>query len=146
MKQCIDCKEEKELTEFARHPTRKLQPYCKVCQRARSKLWYQQNKKHQIANIRRNTKKQHSKFYEWKKTLTCALCPENETICLDFHHLKKKDFNISQMIRKFGVPTIINELNKCCVICSNCHRKVHAGLVQVPTQTINVTKEIFLPS
>lgn len=43
---------------------------------------------------------------------------------LDFDHVIKgsKKFNISQYNRKANKSTLINEINKCEIVCSNCHR------------------------
>jgi hypothetical protein len=44
----------------------------------------------------------------------------------DFHHLDetKKDFSIAKTSKKFD--TIKEELDKCVLLCANCHRKRHA--------------------
>ncbi len=57
----------------------------------------------------------------------CRLCDEKEPCCLDFHHLHSKDFDISQM-RGMNDIKVKAEIAKCVVLCSNCHRKVHAGV------------------
>ena len=68
-------------------------------------------------------------FTEYKKTLKCKRCPENDPACLDFHHTdpSKKEKRISQMVNwGHSRITIMQEVNKCEVLCSNCHRKLHA--------------------
>ena len=49
------------------------------------------------------------------------------TACFDFHHLEDKEKELSKLIHswssKYGL--IIQELKKCIVLCSNCHRKLH---------------------
>lgn len=49
----------------------------------------------------------------------------NDIACLDFHHLKDKEFNISNEIRNLSIENLKKEINKCVVLCSNCHRKLH---------------------
>ena len=53
---------------------------------------------------------------------------------LEFHHLDptKKDFSISHLKRFTFNQIVTSELDKCILVCSNCHREIHAGLV-VPT-------------
>ncbi len=67
-------------------------------------------------------------FKEYKKTLRCSKCLENEACCLDFHHLEKRrgELCVSEMARK-GYPkeAVLAEIEKCIVLCSNCHRKEH---------------------
>lgn len=65
-------------------------------------------------------------LFEYKKTLKCQECPENYPRCLDFHHLdeKKKRACVSNLVhRGCGKETILKEIDKCIVLCSNCHRK-----------------------
>ena len=60
----------------------------------------------------------------------CTVCDEKEGVCLDFHHLdeKKKDFALSNS-STHSFDTIKREIAKCILVCSNCHRKIHAGLI-----------------
>jgi hypothetical protein len=58
----------------------------------------------------------------------CSMCGYDKCLsALDFHHieLKLKKFNITTnaMVRKYDI--LINELNKCVLLCSNCHRELH---------------------
>ena len=83
--------------------------------------------------IRKRSKSQKSNrrllFKEFKKTLTCARCPENTSYCLDFHHLDpfQKDVGVSRL-RSATLDRIKKETAKCVVLCSNCHRKEHERL------------------
>lgn len=64
----------------------------------------------------------------------CEICGYNKCIeALDFHHRdpSKKDFTISST-RKGGKgvgswPELKKELDKCILVCSNCHREIHAA-------------------
>lgn len=51
---------------------------------------------------------------------------------LDFHHLDptKKDFGISMDGITRAWKRVQNELDKCVLVCSNCHREIHAGILQ----------------
>jgi hypothetical protein len=60
----------------------------------------------------------------------CIACGLREPVdALEFHHLdpKTKEFGISTE----GIPRrwdkIVAELQKCVLVCANCHREVHAG-------------------
>ena len=61
------------------------------------------------------------------KSTGCA-CGEKNPNCLDFHHNEpdKKNFTICQAFNKMvSEKRLLEELQKCSVICSNCHRKHH---------------------
>lgn len=64
----------------------------------------------------------------------CRICGEHVKCCLDFHHIDptKKVSDISSLISKALGDDILAELSKCVVVCSNCHRKIHAGLLVCP--------------
>jgi hypothetical protein len=51
---------------------------------------------------------------------------------LDFHHLDQnnKDINVSQ-ITCCSIKKIVTEINKCVVLCRNCHALVHEGIIKV---------------
>jgi hypothetical protein len=75
-------------------------------------------------------KELHRQKQAYKKRLTeikqsngCADCGENNPIVLDFDHLKDKKYNISRMIHDgFSWRSIKKEIEKCQVVCANCHR------------------------
>jgi hypothetical protein len=54
----------------------------------------------------------------------CVDCGESRLPCLDFDHIiGKKRFTIANVIRKgYSWSTIKEEIDKCVVRCSNCHR------------------------
>ena len=65
---------------------------------------------------------------DYKKKQTCGKCNDKRWFCLDFHHLdrKQKRFNISECIRQgYGIEAIKEEMKKCIVLCSNCHRHLN---------------------
>jgi 5-methylcytosine-specific restriction endonuclease McrA len=91
--------------------------------RAYDRQWYADNKERIIkSRIDRRNK------------LSCLVCGEDEATCLDFHHLDatQKDFTISQAFLYYGKDKIEKELSKCVVLCSNCHRKIHAKIIKLP--------------
>lgn len=58
----------------------------------------------------------------------CEKCGYNKCIvALDFHHLnpKEKDFNLSNRNLNMDWDVIKEELDKCILVCSNCHREIH---------------------
>lgn len=136
MKKCTICQSEKPKSEFNVKKRSKdgLQNICKPCSQARSRRYYQENKQKHLAVISVNTKKYKSRVRAYLRQVKilngCALCDETEPCCMDFHHLKDKNFLLSRYI-KTATPVIQKELDKCVCLCSNCHRKVHHGLAEV---------------
>ena len=97
---------------------------------------YLRNKKKIIAKQRERRQKTRKWLWEYKKNLKCKKCGENRTPCLAFHHSKGDDHQakkngkgIAQMCEN-GIKTeaILEEINKCSVLCSNCHSIVHWNL------------------
>jgi hypothetical protein len=63
---------------------------------------------------------------------------------LEFHHLdgSRKDFGISSKGYTRSWSKIRDELDKCILLCANCHREIHAGL-QLPQETVVVKSGEF---
>lgn len=98
--------------------------YCKKCRRAIAKKDYQANKERYKERATKARQKKLDKFHEFKSTQQCDICGENHSACLDFHHRdeSEKKFEIANMLR-YSWAKIEEELNKCDVLCANCHRK-----------------------
>jgi len=63
----------------------------------------------------------------------CCICGYNKCPrSLDFHHKNpdEKDFCISKNTNK-AWATIVKELDKCVILCRNCHGEVHAGITSL---------------
>ena len=57
----------------------------------------------------------------------CSACGYDKCIgALEFHHLdpSKKDFTINSGIN-LNSQKVLNEVKKCIILCSNCHRELH---------------------
>jgi len=62
----------------------------------------------------------------------CQICGYSRClVALDFHHIDEstKEFELSQRDLTRSWVKIINEAKKCILVCANCHREVHSGLV-----------------
>ena len=91
------------------------------------KTWNKRKFKHGL--LRRKREKGLSDWLrEYKKGIICEVCGENYAGCLDFHHKnpKEKDSAVSDLVaRGYGRGTILKEIEKCVVLCKNCHVKIH---------------------
>lgn len=64
----------------------------------------------------------------------CQNCGYDKSIAaLQFHHLdpKEKDFAISSNGMTRGWNKVKPELDKCALLCANCHSEVHEGITVV---------------
>ena len=55
----------------------------------------------------------------------CNHCGDGRKVVLEFHHLRDKNFNLADATKK-SIGTIIREIEKCEILCANCHRIVTA--------------------
>lgn len=65
----------------------------------------------------------------------CCLCGFNAyQEALEFHHInpEEKEFGITTDTTTKSLEKQLQELKKCILVCSNCHRGIHAGYLQVP--------------
>lgn len=65
----------------------------------------------------------------------CILCGYNKCIqSLYFHHVgnSKKDFGISDRGYTRSWERVKQEIDKCILVCANCHRELHVGIKQLP--------------
>lgn len=140
MKQCTKCKKELELSQFhnCKNTKDKLNSWCKYCMNTLTRSYYQKHRKKLIKESKIRTRK-NSAIYRERinniKSQGCSICSEKDIRCIDFHHKDPqiKEFEISDAINpstlRKGWITIKNELDKCILVCGNCHRKIHNGLL-----------------
>lgn len=114
MRTCKDCGEKKPIKEFASAGIIKgVQYYRKRCVKCYSK--FKQIRKDRL----------HEQYFEFKKTLSCVECGNDDFRVLEFDHLDPacKSFNVSEGLQKgFAFAKIEAEIDKCQVLCANCHR------------------------
>jgi hypothetical protein len=90
--------------------------------------WYANNKQSAKIAIKRRKREIKAWLSEYKATLKCSRCPETHPACLEFHHKNplEKDINVGWVASwGWSVERITKEIDKCIVLCANCHRKQH---------------------
>ena len=113
---CTICKETKDASEFNKDSGKAngLHSYCKKCRKK---------------DDRDRSMKMKQKYIDYKKTLSCKKCGENRHYVLEFHHLdpSKKEFTIGAAMAsgRINFEKAKEEIDKCVVLCANCHREVH---------------------
>jgi exonuclease VII large subunit len=108
-----------------------------------SKRWQHKHREH-VRNYNRDYNKKHPEIavLSDKKRITalrqilrnlkingCAKCGYNSCYrALHFHHINPEDklFRITIHGLKFDDNKIVNELNKCMLLCANCHSEITA--------------------
>ncbi len=81
-----------------------------------------------VIEWRKRTKK---KLVDYKGG-KCQLCDYNKSLnALHFHHLdpNEKDFSISG--KSLSFDKLKNEVDKCILVCSNCHSEIHEGITKI---------------
>lgn len=115
-KRCPRCKETKSLDNFYnRRGSAGGSVYCKPCTNM------------QTIERMRHTKRLCIEYKGGK----CEKCGYDKYDgALEFHHLdpSKKDFAISKKKAKY-IDSLKPELDKCILVCANCHRELHGGMV-----------------
>ena len=135
IKVCNTCHQEKNITDFRKDKSQRdgYTDRCKPCRRLYDKANYC---KYRASATIRNTNRYHTsknEIIKYKESRGCLVCKETDHVCLEFHHLdpNKKDFTIGEQVMR-NWKTILPEIEKCVVLCSNCHRKFHAGRFALP--------------
>lgn len=141
MKTCIKCgcKRNDECFALRNKVTGVRNNTCKVCHKAYRDQHYRDNKQKDRARIYARKQAIKAQFKAYKQKLSCVVCGEDESCCLDFHHTSnEKERAVGQLVcAGCSWDTIMAEVNKCIIICSNCHRKIHAGKVSLAARVIS---------
>jgi len=127
-KKCPKCNQVKSISNFYKTKD-KIQSYCKSCHNSFCiERW--KNKKIECVKA---------------KGGVCSRCGyANNYAALDFHHLRDKDPDWN--LRRFSAERLKKELEKCILLCSNCHAEIHNPQCNTTTmrpKSIKETIKIF---
>ena len=89
---------------------------------------YENRRHYLIRAVQKRRKKIRHMAVEYKGG-TCQICGYNRCIeALEFHHKEAsgKDFSISEKGYTRSWSKVTQELDKCMILCANCHRELHA--------------------
>jgi DNA-binding CsgD family transcriptional regulator len=96
----------------------------------RIKLTEEDIKAKNYIKVKSHRKKIKEKLVDYKGG-SCELCHYNKCIeALEFHHRDpaQKDFGISEYTH-LKWDNIVKEVDKCIMVCANCHREIHNGIL-----------------
>jgi hypothetical protein len=134
MKRCTKCNISKPLEEFSLRDASRgiLHGNCKTCVSERYKAWYRLNheseKNRAIASTKNRRSTNRRSILQYLLDHPCE-CGVDDPIVLQFHHLDpdSKHKDVSYMVDNgYAWSRIQDEINKCKVMCSNCHDRVTA--------------------
>lgn len=124
MRTCGTCKLEKPDTDYYIRNKAKgtLQGNCKVCHKAYRDKHYADNRQHYKDRSAAWRTKEKKKFFTWLDTQSCTDCGISDYRVLEFDHLRDKEFGITDRIGAMTLEALQAEIDKCEIVCANCHR------------------------
>ena len=132
MKQCEHCKEWKDETEYNwRFKSLGIRASaCRECAHKHNKKYFEgPAKERHLEQVRerkefaRQTAREY--VYNYLLSHSCEHCGESDVRVLEFHHTGDKDMAVAYMVSAgYSVERIQAEINKCTILCANCHRKI----------------------
>ena len=127
MKRCSSCKELIPFTHFKISARNKdgYQTDCISCRKEYNRKWYLKNQQ----RLKSKAQSRNKEYYESNtdlinahKDVPCKDCNvKYNSWQMDFDHLENKSWDVSQM-KHHSPKTVLKEIQKCEVVCSNCHR------------------------
>lgn len=128
MKQCVRCGKNKTLDQFLQRNRSKgkRHSYCKECNKQALKKHYQNNKEYYKRRNLKRKKANRVKVLTYLETHPCVMCGESDPIVLDFDHIKPetKEWTMARLIAEgHAWERLEKEIDKCQVLCANCHRR-----------------------
>jgi hypothetical protein len=130
---CSRCKE----TDWAKfyassvrnaHERGRTASLCRTCHKSFVKKYSVEKRKEITAKDKQLRRERKAWSDAYKFRMGCARCPENDPVCLEFHHRDPmtKLFNITHGVYSaMRIDRLEEEAAKCDVLCANCHRKEH---------------------
>ena len=129
MIRCCRCRKRKPGSAFAWRRKAKGQrdTYCRPCRAAYKREHYLANKQRYIDQAREQKQRlmlERTRYLlDYFSLYPCADCGESDPVVLEFDHLRDKKFNIGSALPYRNWESVLDEIAKCEVVCSNCHRR-----------------------
>lgn len=94
----------------------------------RQRKWYGKHSKKKMKQVADRYKITRDWIRDYKSRVSCERCGYSNFRALDFHHKNpsEKDITIGAAgSNHWSIKRILKEIEKCEVLCSNCHRIEH---------------------
>ena len=131
MRKCGKCGIDKDESEFHRKTEKTFHSLCKECKKEYDKNWYKNNSKRRESlnkGAKERTIRNNEFMRNYKLSKGCKICGYNKSYhALEFHHNKGDKKYILSRMKTHSIKTIKKEIEKCIVICANCHRVLHGN-------------------
>lgn len=137
-KYCLNC------SPFGKHNTRKLdkpknkEKYCPRCEQTKDKNLFYNRKDRETSSYCKMCFNKYSqeRWFQRKKDAVeylggkCICCGYNKYYgALSFYHIDPNEKELDwRKMRLIAWKNILKELDKCVLVCSNCHSEIHGGL------------------
>jgi hypothetical protein len=105
--------------------------------RQKEKRTYADRREYMVMAVARRRRRLKLMLIEYKGG-QCVICGYERTAwAMDLHHVddSQKSFSMSTRGLTRSWERLKQEADKCVLLCANCHREVHAGIVQLPRKT-----------
>jgi hypothetical protein len=128
-RKCYRCGQTKPVDDFAWRRKAKGQrdTFCRPCRSAYGREHYEANRQRyidQAAEVKRRLRRERTLYLiEYFRSHPCVDCGEIDPVVLEFDHLRDKSFAIGPEISRKAWKSILEEMEKCEVVCANCHRR-----------------------
>jgi hypothetical protein len=121
----------------------------KEYQRNYQRAWHQRHRAERLARLNQRKaviRATNSEYIQdLKSQLCCVDCGQRHPATLHFHHLNPEDkaFNISHAITDgTSLDTIKKEIEKCIVLCANCHAIRHYNMRHEKQNSAGIAGEL----
>ncbi len=124
MKCYTRCDKERLLTEFHREGQHF---WCKFCVKEYDHIRHEKNAVKIRAQKKARIKRIRNWYREYKSNLFCTRCTVSHPAVIEFHHVSgdKTECISIMVLAGYGIDRILEEMQKCEVVCSNCHKIEH---------------------
>ena len=127
-KLCTSCHKDLLFDMFHKNKTTKdgLSFLCKNCANAAKRRSYRKHGRSKDAETQlRNRKLRQDYVLDYLEQHPCVKCGETDIRVLEFNHIdpSQKYFEVSRLLQNYGMQKLIDEIDKCEVLCANCHAK-----------------------